>query len=298
MNNPLFYRLSQLIAFLMGARVFVALLLTFALYVSTFFLFNQEESLREFVFDFKVHAIIFCAVLSILAGGIINQFYDLEKDKVTKPFRSRFQNFLKQKYFLYAYIILNVLSLGIAGIISFRVFVFYLVYQFLMWLYSHKLSKILIINNFTFVSLSLYPFFGMLIYYQTFSRQIFLMSIFIFLMLLIIDVVKDTLTKNADKVFRYATIPNQFSSATVRYILIGLLICAQLISGLIVRKMGFHSIISYYFSASIIIQIISVYLVLNKTKYSKFFNLNMLRIWIFVGILSMLANGINQYYFS
>lgn len=298
MNNPLFYRLSQLIAFLMGARVFVALLLTFALYVSTFFLFNQEESLREFVFDFKVHAIIFCAVLSILAGGIINQFYDLEKDKVTKPFRTRFQNFLKQKYFLYAYIILNVFSLGIAGIISFRVFVFYLVYQFLMWLYSHKLSKILIINNFTFVSLSLYPFFGMLIYYQTFSRQIFLMSIFIFLMLLIIDVVKDTLTKNADKVFRYATIPNQFSSATVRYILIGLLICAQLISGLIVRKMGFHSIMSYYFSASIIIQIISVYLVLNKTKYSKFFNLNMLRIWIFVGILSMLANGINQYYFS
>lgn len=298
MNNPLFYRLSQLIAFLMGARVFVALLLTFALYVSTFFLFNQEESLREFVFDFKVHAIIFCAVLSILAGGIINQFYDLEKDKVTKPFRTRFQNFLKQKYFLYAYIILNVFSLGIAGIISFRVFVFYLVYQFLMWLYSHKLSKILIINNFTFVSLSLYPFFGMLIYYQTFSRQIFLMSIFIFLMLLIIDVVKDTLTKNADKVFRYATIPNQFSSATARYILIGLLICAQLISGLIVRKMGFHSIMSYYFSASIIIQIISVYLVLNKTKYSKFFNLNMLRIWIFVGILSMLANGINQYYFS
>lgn len=298
MNNPLFYRLSQLIAFLMGARVFVALLLTFALYVSTFFLFNQEESLREFVFDFKVHAIIFCAVLSILAGGIINQFYDLEKDKVTKPFRTRFQNFLKQKYFLYAYIILNVFSLGIAGIISFRVFVFYLVYQFLMWLYSHKLSKILIINNLTFVSLSLYPFFGMLIYYQTFSRQIFLMSIFIFLMLLIIDVVKDTLTKNADKVFRYATIPNQFSSATARYILIGLLICAQLISGLIVRKMGFHSIMSYYFSASILIQIISVYLVLNKTKYSKFFNLNMLRIWIFVGILSMLANGINQYYFS
>lgn len=298
MNNPLFYRLSQLIAFLMGARVFVALLLTFALYVSTFFLFNQEESLREFVFDFKVHAIIFCAVLSILAGGIINQFYDLEKDKVTKPFRTRFQNFLKQKYFLYAYIILNVFSLGIAGIISFRVFVFYLVYQFLMWLYSHKLSKILIINNLTFVSLSLYPFFGMLIYYQTFSRQIFLMSIFIFLMLLIIDVVKDTLTKNADKVFRYATIPNQFSSATARYILIGLLICAQLISGLIVRKMGFHSIMSYYFSASILIQIISVYFVLNKTKYSKFFNLNMLRIWIFVGILSMLANGINQYYFS
>ncbi|MDQ0475623.1 UbiA family prenyltransferase [Chryseobacterium sp. MDT2-18] len=297
MKNPLLYRFSQFIAFLMGARVFVALLLTFALYVSTFFLFNQEESLRNFVFDFKVHSIIFCCVLSILAGGIINQFYDREKDQVTKPFRTRIQNFLKQKYFLYAYIILNLFSLGIAGMISVRVFFFFLIYQFLMWFYSHKLSKLLIINNLTFVSLSLYPFFGMLFYYKTFSVQIFLMSVFIFLMLLIIDVIKDTLTKNADKVFGYTTIPNYFSSSTSGAFIVTLLIVAQISSGLIIWKMGLHSIMSYYFAASIFIQIISVFLALNKTKYSKFVNLNMLRIWIFVGIISMLANGIHQHYF-
>ncbi|WP_373707682.1 UbiA family prenyltransferase [Kaistella sp.] len=297
MKNPLFYRFSQFIAFIMGARVFVTLLLTFALYVSTFFLFNQEESLRNFVFDFRVHGIIFCTILSVLAGGIINQFYDLEKDQVTKPFRTRVQHFLKQKYFLYAYIALNVFSLGIAGMISIRVFFFFLIYQFLMWFYSHKLSKLLIINNLTFVSLSLYPFFGMLFYYKTFSLLIFFMSIFIFLMLLIIDVLKDTLTKNADKVFGYFTIPNYFSSTTSSAIIVFLLVGAQISSGLIIWKMGLHSIMSYYFAASIIIQIISVFLVLNKAKYSKFANLNMLRIWIFVGIIAMLANGIRQYYF-
>ena len=296
MKNPLFYRFSQFIAFLMGARVFVALLLTFALYVSTFFLFNQEESLRSFVFDFNVHGIIFCCILSILAGGIINQFYDREKDQVIKPFRTRVQNFLKQKYFLYAYIALNVISLGIAGMLSMRVFFFFLVYQFLMWFYSHKLSKLLIINNLTFVTLSLYPFFGMLFYYKTFSMQIFLMSIFIFLMLLIIDVVKDTLTKNADKIFGYYTIPNYFSSLGSRSVIVILLILAQLSSGLIILNMGLNSIMSYYFAASILIQILSVFLVLNQTKYSKFINLNMLRIWIFVGIISMLANGIHQHY--
>ena len=178
-NNPIFYRLSQIMSLLLGARIFLLLLFTFTLYVSTFFLFNQEESLRNFVFDFKVHGIIFCSILSILAGGIINQFYDREKDQLTKPFRTRVQNFLKQKYFLYAYIFLNVFSLGIAGLISMRVFFFFLAYQFLMWFYSHKLSKLLIINNLTFVSLSLYPFFGMLFYYKTFSLQIFLMSFFI-----------------------------------------------------------------------------------------------------------------------
>ncbi len=297
MKNPLFYRFSQFVAFLMGARVFVALLLTFALYVSTFFLFNQEESLRSFVFDFRVHGIIFCTILSVLAGGIINQFYDREKDQLTKPFRTRIQNFLKQKYFLYAYITLNVLSLGIAGMISMRVLFFFLIYQFLMWFYSHKLSKLLIINNLTFVSLSLYPFFGMLFYYKTLSLHIFLMSVFIFLMLLIIDVIKDTLTQNADKVFGYFTIPNYFSSATSRTIIVILLILSQCSSGLIIWKMGLHSIMSFYFAASIFVQITSVFLVLNRTKYSKFVNLNMLRIWIFIGIISMLANGIHQHYF-
>ncbi|MBP3839568.1 MAG: prenyltransferase, partial [Chryseobacterium sp.] len=127
MRKSFFYRISQLVGFLLGARIFVAALLTFALYVSTFFLFNQEESLRAFVFDFKVHGIIFCTVLSILAGGIINQFYDREKDQLTKPFRTKLQNFLKQKYFLYAYLILVLISLGTAFLISPRVFFFFLI---------------------------------------------------------------------------------------------------------------------------------------------------------------------------
>lgn len=208
MNNPILYRISQFVGFLLGARVFVGLLLTFALYVSTFFLFNQEESLRNFVFDFKVHGIIFCTVLSIFAGGIINQFYDREKDQLTKPFRTKLQSFLKQKYFLYAYLTLNLISLGIAFLISPRVFVFFLTYQFFMWFYSHKLSKILILNNLTFVSLTLYPFFGMMVYYRTFSVRLFLMAVFLFVILLIIDITKDFLTKNADKIFGYVTIPN------------------------------------------------------------------------------------------
>lgn len=280
----------------MGARVFVTLLLTFALYVSTFFIFNQEESLRNFVFDFKVHGIIFCTVLSILAGGIINQFYDREKDQITKPFRTKVQNFLKQKYFLYAYITLNILSLGIACMISIRVFFFFLIYQFLMWFYSHKLSKMLIINNVTFVSLSLYPFFGMLFYYRTFSWKIFLMSAFIFFMLLIIDILKDTLTKNADKVFGYFTIPNYFNSTTTRAVLVLLLLFSQLFSALIIYRIGLRGIMSYYFAASIFIQFISILFVLNKAKYSKFANLNMLKMWIFLGIIAMLANGIRQNY--
>lgn len=297
MKNPIFYRFSQFVGLLTGARIFMVLLHTFALYVSTFFLFNQEENLRNFVFDFKAHGIIFCSILSILAGGIINQFYDREKDKVTRPFRFRLQTFLKQKYFLYFYLILNTVSLGIAALISIRVFVFFLFYQFLMWFYSHKLSKILVVNNFTFVGLTLYPFFGMLVYYRTFSLTLFLMSVFIFLMLLIIDIQKDTLTKNADKVFGYQTIPNTFRPNITRIVLVLLLVITQFSSMLIIYRGGLHNEMNYYFAMSLFVLTVSVFLVLNKKKYYNFINLNVLRIWIFIGIIAMLANGIHRYYF-
>ena len=291
-KKPIFYRISQLVGLLLGARIFVAILLTFALYVSTFFLFNQEESLRDFVFDFKVHGIIFCTVLSILAGGIINQFYDREKDQLTKPFRTKIQNFLKQKYFLYAYLILVAISLTTAFLISPRVFYFFLVYQFFMWFYSHKLSKILIINNITFVSLTLYPFFGMMVYYHTFSGKVFLMAVFLFLMLLVMDILKDILTKNADKIFGYTTIPNTFGTRNAVNVVVALSVLLFTVSMLIISNTGIHSILPLYFAAGLFVIILSVYLLLNSVKKSNFTVLNILRIWVFVGIIAMLLDGI------
>lgn len=291
-QKSFFYRFSQFVGFLLGARFFVAVLLIFALYVSTFFLFNQDENFRKFVFDFKVHGIIFCTVLTILAGGIINQFYDFEKDHVVKPFRTRIQSFIKQKYFLYAYLVLSLISLGVAWMISHNVFAFFVVYQFFMWFYSHKLSRILILNNLTFVSLTLYPFFGMMVYYETFSKKVLLMAVFLFLILLCIDIVKDTLTKSVDKAFGYTTIPNYFKSRNTKTIIVSLLIITMAVSMKLIMKTGIAGFMAYYFTAGLFIFILCVYLILNHTRKSNFVTLNILRIWVFIGIIAMLLNGL------
>lgn len=292
MNKSLFYRISQFFGFLLGAKVFVTALLAFALYVSAYFLFNQVESFRNFIFDYKVHGLIFSSLFSILAGGIINQFYDKEKDTLTKPFRSRIQNFLKQKYFLYAYLFLNLLSLGIASTLSLRIFLFLLVYQFLMWFYSHKVSKILFLNNINFVILTLYPFFGILVYYRTFSAEIVYSALFLFFTLLILDILKDTLTKNADKIFNYSTIPNVFGSKVSVINLIFLIVINILISMKIIDHNGLHNIWSYYFAVGLFVFIICIYFLLQNFKNSKFLTLNLLRLWLFIGICAMLLNGI------
>ncbi|WP_431609842.1 UbiA family prenyltransferase [Chryseobacterium sp. 'Rf worker isolate 10'] len=293
-SKSLFYRFSQFVGFLLGARFFVAALLTFALYVSTFFLFNQDESFQKFVFDFKVHGIIFCTVLTILAGGIINQFYDLEKDHIVKPFRTRVQSFIKQKYFLYAYLALSAISLGVAWMISHNVFVFFVVYQFFMWFYSHKLSRILILNNLTFVSLTLYPFFGMMVYYETFSKKVFLMAVFLFLILLCIDIVKDTLTRSVDKTFGYITIPNYFKTRNTKIILTVLLMITMAVSMKIITKTGVTGFMAYYFAGGLFIMILCIYLLINASRRANFLTLNVLRFWVFVGIIAMLLNGIEH----
>lgn len=277
---------------LLGARIFVLLLFTFALYVSTFFLFNQEESLRKFVFDYKVHGIIFCSVLSIAAGGIINRFYDNEKDRVARPFRTRLQSFLKEKYFLYGYVTLNLISLIISALLSPRILIFFLVYQFFIWYYSHKLSKILIVNNLTYVSLSLYPFFGMLVYYQHFSLKIFLMAIYLFLLMLSIDLIKDLLTKNVDKVFGYTTLANVFEKK-VSYNTIAIVLAINVIvSGVIVNNQSELNIFSWYFILSMFFYGFLLFPILTRQKNKMFWVINLLRIWVFVGVIFMLFNGI------
>ena len=291
-NNPILHRLSQLVSLLLGARIFVLALFTFTLYVSTFFLFNQEESLRKFVFDYKVNGIILCAMLSIAAGGIINRFYDKEKDEVEKPFRSRLQSFLKEKYFLYSYVILNVFSLGISAVLSWRIFIFFLIYQFIIWFYSHKLSKMLIINNLTFVSLTLYPFFGLLVYYKHFSYKLFLMAAFLFLIMLTIDLIKDVLTSNVDRVFGYNTIANVFGKK-VSYIVIGFVIFANvLVSILLLFFIPKTNYMLGYFSLSILFFVMMSFPILTYQKSKLFWVINFFRIWVFIGVIFMLLNGI------
>jgi len=291
-KKSLIYRFSQFVGFLLGARFFVAALLTLALYVSTFFLFNQDESFRKFVFDFKVHGIIFCTVVTILAGGIINQFYDFEKDHIVKPFRTRIQSFIKQKYFLYAYLALSVISLGVAWMISHNVFIFFIVYQFFMWFYSHKLSRILILNNLTFVSLTLYPFFGMMVYYETFSKKVLLMAVFLFLILLCIDIVKDTLTKSVDKAFGYTTIPNYFGNKTADAIIVSLLMITMAVSMKLILRTGIAGFMAYYFAAGLFIFILCICLIISHSRRNNFFIINILRFWVFAGIIAMLLSGL------
>lgn len=288
------YRQSQVVGFLLSARALGLIFYTLTLYVSTFFLFNQEESLRSFVFDYKVHGIILCSVLSIAAGGLINQFYDREKDRLTRPFRSYLQSFIKQKYILYSYLSLNVLSLGMAYLLSSRIFIFFLIYQFLIWFYSHKLSRWVVVNHGVYVSLSLYPFFGLLVYYQYFSYKLFWMAVFLFLTLLMIDILKDYTTRRADFLFGYQTLPIVFGSKVTRIVLFFLMMMNAGAAGVVVTYVRHSYFLKYYFMASIAVFVLMGIKLLFSKPIKVVLLINWLKIWIFIGVGCMFLNGVYE----
>jgi len=150
----------------------------------------------------------------------------------------------------------------------------------------------LMINNLTFVSLTLYPFFGMMVYYETFSKKVLLMAIFLFLILLCIDIVKDMLTKSVDKAFGYTTIPNYFRSKNTRIIIVSLLIITMAVSMKLIVRTGISGFMAYYFTGGLFVFIVCVYLLLNPSRRNNLVTLNILRIWVFIGIIAMLLNGL------
>lgn len=132
----------------------------------------------------------------------------------------------------------------------------------------------------------------MMVYYETFSKKVLLMAVFLFLILLCIDIVKDTLTKSVDKAFGYTTIPNYFKSRNTKTIIVSLLIITMAVSMKLIMKTGIAGFMAYYFTAGLFIFILCVYLILNHTRKSNFVTLNILRIWVFIGIIAMLLNGL------
>lgn len=288
------YRHFQAVSLLLETRLISLIFYTFTLYTSAFFLFNQEENFHNFVFDYKVHGIIFCSIFSIAAGGLINQFYDQEKDLLTRPFRTRLQAFIKQKYILYSYIGLNLFSLSFALILSPRIFFFFLIYQFFIWFYSHKLSKWLLFNNLTYVGLSLYPFFGLLVYYQHFSWKLFWMASYLFLIIFNIDILKDYISQKADRLFGYHTLPIYLKKKT-KIIVSFLLLTNATIAFIIARNLSSYSLLlSSYFYSSIPLFLLSIliFLRLPKSKLKYLYLINGFKLWIFIGVITMLLSGI------
>ena len=185
-------------------------IIALAQYLSAIFILAPEKRALTVLLDFNLFIIVLASSLTIASGYIINNFYDSKKDLINRPNKSQLDRLVRQKTKLQFYFTVNFLVFLIAFFVSFRAVLFFSTYIFLIWFYSHKLKKISVIGNLTAAFLAVLPFFAILLYYKNLYPQIFAHATFLFLLLLIREMIKDLENIKGDIANDYQTIPVQF----------------------------------------------------------------------------------------
>ena len=185
-------------------------IIALAQYLSAIFILAPEKGALEILLDFNLLIIVLASSLTIASGYIINNFYDSKKDLINRPIKSQLDRLVSQKTKLQVYFTLNFLVFLIAFFVSIRAVLFFSTYIFLIWFYSHKLKKQLIIGNLTASFLAVLPFFAILLYYKNLYPQIFAHATFLFLLLLIREMIKDLENIKGDIANDYQTIPVKY----------------------------------------------------------------------------------------
>ena len=194
-------------------------IIALAQYLSAIFILAPEKRALSVLLDFNLFIIVIVSSLTIASGYIINNFYDSEKDLINRPNKSQLDRLVSQKTKLKVYFTVNFIVFLLSFFVSFRAVLFFSTYIFLIWFYSHKLKKMAIVGNMTAAFLAVLPFFAILLYYKNIYPQIFAHANFLFLLLIIREIIKDLENIKGDIANDYQTIPVMFGESTAKKII-------------------------------------------------------------------------------
>ncbi|WKL47077.1 geranylgeranylglycerol-phosphate geranylgeranyltransferase [Flavobacterium pectinovorum] len=206
-------------------------IIVLAQYLSAIFILAPEKRALDILLDFNLFLIVFASAVTIASGYIINNFYDSQKDLINRPNKSMLDRLVSQKTKLSVYFSLNFLAVLMALIVSWRAFLFFSAYIFLIWFYSHKIKKYVIIGNLTSALLAVVPFFAILLYFynkilfeeienhMSHFAVISAHAMFLFLLLLIREMIKDLENLKGDLANDYQTIPILYNETVSKQII-------------------------------------------------------------------------------
>ncbi len=284
-NKLLLYKLLSLFSVVRGYNILIIIL---AQYLASIYILAPDLPLRKVVFDLNLFLIVTASALVIAGGYIINNFYDAEKDLINKPTKSMLDRLVSQRFKLTTYFVLNFLSVFAASYISFRAVLFFSLYIFGIWLYSHKLKRIPILGNLVSATLAITPFFVVFVYYRNFETVIFVHALFLFLLILVREMIKDLENIKGDIAQNYKTVPILYGIRLSKRI-IGFLIVLTLIPTYFLITYFDVGYMYLFFIASTVLLIVFLFLLWRAQRKSDYVWLhNILKFIIVAGVFSIL----------
>lgn len=284
-NKLILLKLLSLFSVVRGYNI---LMIVLAQYLASIYILAPDLPLREVVLDLNLFLIVLSSALVIAGGYIINNFYDAEKDLINKPKKSMLDRLVSQRFKLTTYFILNFLAVLAASYVSFRAVLFFSAYIFGIWFYSHKLKKVPFIGNFVSTTLAITPFFVVFVYYKNFEPVIFVHAIYLFLLMLAREMIKDLENIKGDLAQNYRTIPILYGAKVSKFLISILIILTLIPSILLIVKFDIGHM-NIYFISCIVLLVLSLILLLNsRTKKHYVWLHNILKFVIIAGVFSIL----------
>ncbi|KQB38133.1 UbiA prenyltransferase [Flavobacterium daejeonense] len=292
-NRLLALKIISLFSVVRGYNIPIIIL---AQYLSAIFILAPEIRALDILLDFNLFLIVFTSSLTIASGYIINNFYDSKKDLINRPNKSMLDRLVSQSTKLKVYFSLNFIVAIIAWFISWRALLFFSVYIFLIWFYSHKIKRYPLIGNLMAALMAVLPFFAILLYYYTklplyeiesYKSQfmvIFAHATFLFLLLLIREMIKDLENIKGDIADNYQTIPVLYGEQTSKKIitLLTFLTLFPIYILIEIYDVGYMDI--YFYSSLIILIFFLMYLWKSSTKIQFLILHNVLKFLIVSGV--------------
>lgn len=303
-------RIMKIVSLFSVVRGYNIPIIALAQYLSAIFIFAPDKSALQIILDFRLFIVVLATALTIASGYIINSFYDRKKDLINRPTKSMLDRLVSQKTKLQVYFVLNFIATGLALVVSWRASLFFAAYIFMIWLYSHKRKKYALFGNIIASFLAIFPFFGILLYYyfklplneiENHTEDLsvtFTHAIFLFILLLIREMIKDLENITGDLANGYKTIPIVFGEKTsklgITFLLIVTLVPVYFLINIF--DVGYMDI---YFYVGFIIMIFFCFRLWNATSRQDYLQLhNLLKFLIVAGVFcivlidpSVLWNG-------
>lgn len=274
-------------------RGYNILVIIIAQYLTAIYILAPYLPLKAVLLDVNLLMLVLASASAIASGYIINNFYDSEKDLINRPHKTMLDRLVSQNIKLSAYFVLNFFSVIFASYVSFRAVLFFSIYIFGIWFYSHKLKKYLFIGNITAAILAVIPFFAVFIYYRNFDQVIFVHATFLFLLISMREVIKDLTNLKGDLVQNYHTIPVVYGEKVAKQMLTVLSVLTLIPIILLITKFKI-GYMNYYFYGSILALIIFVTVLWKSNRKLHYIILhNLLKLIIVVGVFSIVLINID-----
>ncbi|SFC84358.1 geranylgeranylglycerol-phosphate geranylgeranyltransferase [Algibacter pectinivorans] len=269
-------------------RGYNILIVVIAQYLTAVYILAHDIPVKQVVLDLNLLVLVLASAATVAGGYIINSFYDSEKDLINRPIKSRLDRLVSQNTKLSFYFVLNFIAVIMASYVSFKAVMFFSIYIFGIWFYSHKLKKMPFIGNLTSAVLTITPFFAIFMYYKNFETVIFVHAIFLFLMISMRELTKDLENITGDIAQGYVTIPVAYGEKTSKTLLTILATLTLVPTYLLLYRFKVGHMYYFFYLSFILLLIFLFMLWKSRTKIQYLILHNILKFIILAGVFSIL----------